>query len=168
VILVTVGTSSTPFDRLLRAVDGFGDEEALVVQHGPSPVRPRGAACMDSMPFEELTSAIGAARVVVTHAGVGTVLACLGLGRVPVVVPRLASLGEAVDDHQLELGRRLAGSGLVTLVEDESLLSGIVAELPPSPGSAPRGRRLAHDLRGYLAACVEPDQTRVDNHAASS
>ena len=167
-IFVTVGTSTTPFDRLLRAIDDLGEQEDLVVQHGPSSVRPRSATCFDSMPFEELTSAIGAARVVVTHAGVGTVLACLGLGRVPVVMPRLASLGEAVDDHQLELARRLGGMGLVTLVEDEALLSGIVAQQTRSPAPAPNGRRLAHDLRGYLMRCIEPDQARVENRAASS
>ena len=167
-IFVTVGTSTTPFDRLLRTIDGLGEQEDLVVQHGPSSVRPRSATCFDSMQFEELTSAIEASRVVVTHAGVGTVLACLGLGRVPVVMPRLASLGEAVDDHQLELARRLDGMGLVTLVEDESLLTRIVAQQPRTPEALVGGRRLAHDLRGYLMRCIEPDQARVENRAASS
>lgn len=166
-ILVTVGTSTTPFDRLLRAVEPLAAGEELVVQHGPSPVRPSGARCVETLPFEELAALVGSARAVVTHAGVGTVLACLGAGRTPVVVPRRAALGEAVDDHQVELGRRLARLGVVTLVEDESELAAAVAHAPRA-AEAPRGHRLAAELRGYLAERVEPGRMRVETDTGAS
>jgi UDP-N-acetylglucosamine transferase subunit ALG13 len=43
-------------------------------------------------------------------------------GKRPIVMPRRHHLGEAVDDHQMPLARRLADAGLVTLVEDEAAL----------------------------------------------
>jgi UDP-N-acetylglucosamine transferase subunit ALG13 len=127
-IFVTVGTSEDRFDRLMTAVGALERTERLLVQTGASDVRPAGATCLDFLPYDELVEYVRAARVVVTHAGVGTVLTALLAGKRPVVVPRLRRLGEAVDDHQLAFARRLAGAGLVTLVEDVSELGAAVAD----------------------------------------
>ncbi|PPG43393.1 glycosyltransferase [Pseudoclavibacter sp. RFBA6] len=43
------------------------------------------------------------ADIVITHAGVGTVMDLLNLGKSPVVVPRRAASGEHVDDHQQQI-----------------------------------------------------------------
>ena len=117
-IFVTVGTNEARFDRLLQAVESFDGSDEIVVQHGPSPVRPRGATCVDYLSFEEMTEHIRRARVLIMHAGVGSVLAALGNGARPLVVPRLKRFDEAVDDHQVAFGRRLHEEGLVEFVED--------------------------------------------------
>jgi UDP-N-acetylglucosamine transferase subunit ALG13 len=125
-IFVSVGTNEARFDRLLRAVEALGALDEVVVQHGPSPVRPAGATCVDYLSFEEMTDHIRRARVLVMHAGVGSILAALGNGVRPLVVPRLKRFAEAVDDHQVAFGRRLHDEGLVELVEDPDELAGAV------------------------------------------
>lgn len=119
-IFVTVGSSKSPFDRLLRAVDTAFIDEELVVQHGVSSVRPRNAECVGFLDFDGFVARIEQARVVVTHAGVGSIMTALEHGKRPVVVPRRAGFGEAVDDHQLPFARRADELGLVELVEDDS------------------------------------------------
>ena len=72
-----------------------------------------GARGSTSSPFDELVEHVRRARVVVSHAGVGSVLTALANGKRPVVVPRLHRFGEAVDDHQLPFApqaRRRRGS----------------------------------------------------------
>jgi UDP-N-acetylglucosamine transferase subunit ALG13 len=140
-ILVTVGTNEQPFDRLVRAAAGLGGEEELLVQHGSSRVPHGRGEWVDYLPFEELAARAREARVVVCHAGVGSIMMARRSGRRPVVVPRRHQLGEAVDDHQLPLARRLAEAGLVTLVEDESKLEAVLyAE--DAVAATPRGTRL--------------------------
>jgi len=153
VILVTTGTNGAPFDRLLRAVDSIESDEPVVVQHGPSQIRPAGATCVGYLSFDELVEQIRGARVVITHGGVGSVVVALMHERRPVVVPRLARFGEAVDDHQLAFGRRLRADGLITLVDDVSRLGEALPrsdrhETPAIPSTS----RLAGDLGRYLAS----------------
>jgi len=155
VILVTVGSSSYPFDRLLSAVAALprGDDE-LVVQHGPSLVRPAAARCIDFLPFEELSALVREARLVVTHGGVGSILLALSGGKKPLVVPRRRAFGETVDDHQLESARRFAAAGLVTLVEDPADLPAAVAA-PHETLSMEQGEpRLVAELRSYVTEVV--------------
>lgn len=122
-IFVTVGTNEARFDRLLRQVARLESDEPFVIQHGhSSPIGSEGADILDFLPYDRMVETIRAARAVVTHAGVGSVLVALANGKQPIVVPRLKRFGEAVDDHQLELGRRFAAAGLVTLVEDPARL----------------------------------------------
>lgn len=154
-IFATVGTNEARFDRLLEGLDGLGLAEELVVQHGPSPVRPDGARCVEFMPFEEISDCMRQARVVVTHAGVGSVMTALLCGKRPVVVPRLRRHGEAVDDHQLAFGRHLAGAGLAVLVEDPRDIvralgqtgEAFVERLRPD-------ERLVSELRAYVSEQV--------------
>lgn len=151
-ILVTIGTSE-PFDRLLQAVEGINGEEELLVQTGRSGVCPDGACCVDFLGFDELVEQVRRARVVVTHAGAGTVLTVLANGKIPVVVPRRACFGEAVDDHQVPFGRRLAEQGLAVLAEDVGKLREAIARAPetaPLDGLACHSP-LASELRRYLS-----------------
>lgn len=149
-IFVTTGTCE-PFDRLLRNVDALGLEEDLVVQHGVSAVRPARALCIEFLPFDDLVEYVKAARVVITHAGVGSILVSLANGKHPIVVPRLREHGDAVDDHQLPLAERLAGAGLVSVAYDERTLRETLAALPPSSAASPRAdRALVSDLGSYL------------------
>jgi UDP-N-acetylglucosamine transferase subunit ALG13 len=151
-IFVTIGTNETPFDRLLRAVDALPAGEEVVAQCGSSALRPARAACVDFLPFDELVDHVRRARVVVTHAGAGTVLVALANGKRPIVVPRLERHGEAVDDHQVAFARRLDELGLVKLVEDEGALPETVRDAA-EPRAVPHDRSapdLAEDLRAYL------------------
>jgi UDP-N-acetylglucosamine transferase subunit ALG13 len=131
VIFVTLGTHHDPFPRLiegLRTLDG----DELVVQHGHSPAPLDAARATRFMPFEEMLEQIRAADAVVTHAGVGTILTCLRLGRTPLVVPRQRRLGEHVDDHQVELTRALADERKVVPVWDMADLPKLVEVAPPA------------------------------------
>jgi UDP-N-acetylglucosamine transferase subunit ALG13 len=169
VILVTTGTNGVAFDRLLRAVDAIETDERVVVQHGPSSLRPSRATCFDYVSFEELVELVRQARLVVSHGGVGSILVALTNGKRPLVVPRLARFGEVVDDHQLELARKLAGVGLVTLEEDVDRLPELVLSTDSrlSARSETPSTDLAADLRGYLAAILGPSRTRLNGDRGS-
>ena len=156
-ILVATGASQFPFDRLLRAVSSLDGGERVVVQRGCSAVEPDGAECVDFLPMPDLAALVREARVVVTHAGVGSILLCLTNGRSPVVVPRLKRFGETVDDHQLESARRFAAAGLVTLVEDPADLPAALAAAGDGVVAPPSGEgALVRELRSYFEQTIEP------------
>jgi UDP-N-acetylglucosamine transferase subunit ALG13 len=150
-IFVTTGISGAPFDRLLLAIDGIDTDDELVVQHGPSQVRPAGATCVPFLPFSRLNELTAASTTLITHAGAGSVLVALTHGKRPIVVPRLPEFAEVVDNHQLIFGRHLARSGLVTLIEDPADLPQALAEETMS--ALPRngdGSSLVQELSSYL------------------
>ena len=129
-IFVTVGTHHQPFDRLLDAVAALGRDD-IVVQHGHSP-RPAGIGeAIPFLSFADMESRMDAADVVITHAGVGSILLALRCGHTPVVVPRLRRHGEHVDDHQAELTDALGRRGVVVAVEDVGELGSVLAAPPP-------------------------------------
>jgi len=155
-ILVTTGSAGDPFDRLLGVIERFETDEEIVAQVGPSSLRPRNARCVEYFPFGELMEIAGRARTIVAHAGVGSILLCRAVGKAPIVVPRLPRLGEAVDDHQLVLARRLAEAGAVTLVEDVGELPRMVrltaaASTPAGHGAS---RQLVDELSSYIGAVI--------------
>lgn len=154
-ILVTTGSSGGAFDRLLSVINRFDVEEEIVVQHGPSTLRPEAATCVAYLPFDELSRIVSEARVVVSHAGVGSILLCSLLGHRPVVVPRLARFHEAVDDHQLVLARKLGELGAVTVVEDPAELPAVVRRGTRSKQRSHRAagpNELVEELRRFLDA----------------
>lgn len=153
-ILFTIGTNEQPFDRLVRAASELGGDEPLLVQHGASQVPHGRGEWVDFLTFDALAERAREARAVVCHAGVGSIMLARRCGHVPVVVPRRHHLGEAVDDHQLSLARRLARSGLVTLVEDVADLPAAIAA-PEAAGAAAGapvrgGGALSADVRSVL------------------
>jgi UDP-N-acetylglucosamine transferase subunit ALG13 len=153
-IFVTTGTNGAPFDRLLAAVAALDLDDRLVVQHGPSSIYPRDAVAFAFLPFDDLVGYVLEAQSVICHGGVGSILVSLMNGRRPIVVPRLAAFGEAVDDHQLILGQRLDEEGLITLVTDPRDLAGaLLADSRRSqPPAAEMGGTLLPELAEYVRA----------------
>jgi UDP-N-acetylglucosamine transferase subunit ALG13 len=80
------------------------------------------------MGLGDVIANIRASRVVIAHAGCGTVDLAVALGKRAIVIPRLQKYGEAVDDHQLEYARAVHRAGLVRLVEDVAELPTVVSE----------------------------------------
>ena len=106
-----------------------------------------------------MVEAIQRARVVVTHAGVGSVLVALANEKRPVVVPRRRSFGEAVDDHQLQLGRRFAAAGLVTLVEDPEQLHNALTQKQHRASLKADASSLTTDLTNFLETAIQRQPT---------
>ncbi len=117
-ILVTVGTEQFPFPRALEAVLTAGSELRVTWQSGNTSVRGLSISgeARAWWRADELARRAKTVDAVVTHAGVGSILMSLRAGSCPVVLPRLAALGEHVDDHQSELARVLEDRGLVVVM----------------------------------------------------
>jgi UDP-N-acetylglucosamine transferase subunit ALG13 len=155
-IFVSVGTHEAPFDRMLRAVDDLHSEEELVVQYGPSLVRSDGASEFDYLGFDEVVEYIRQARAVFMHAGVGSVMISLANGKRPIVMARRREFDEHVDDHQVELARRMEASGLVTVVDDTEALAAALAAAARPPGRVIDAPWLGDDLSAFLAEQIGP------------
>lgn len=120
-VVVTVGTELWPFPRAVESVLRLGLAAEVVWQTGSTVVHHAGRRLPQWLPAEELHDAFAAADVVITHAGVGSVLACLHHGTVPVVLPRRARHGEHIDDHQLQFARLLDERGLAVVADPDEL-----------------------------------------------
>ena len=116
-IFVTVGNGHKPFTRLLEAVDSLAAEGQLglpvLIQTGTNAPNISNCQAREFFSADEFSRLISEADVVISHGGAGSLLTIIAAGRVPVVMPRLQQFDEVIDDHQLELARTLAESGLV-------------------------------------------------------
>ncbi|WP_051683730.1 glycosyltransferase [Blastococcus sp. URHD0036] len=122
-LFVTLGTIRPyRFDALVDAVlaSGLADERT-VWQLGSTTRDDLPGRTFASMDAAEFAACLREADVVVAHAGVGTALAALENGVYPVLVPRRATRGEHVDDHQAEIAGLLAANGLASVLEVERL-----------------------------------------------
>jgi UDP-N-acetylglucosamine--N-acetylmuramyl-(pentapeptide) pyrophosphoryl-undecaprenol N-acetylglucosamine transferase len=149
VIFATVGTSGAGFARLMRALEALPAKE-LIVQHGPD-APPPCAAAYDFLPFGRIVELMRAADVVVSHAGVGSIMCALAAGHRPVVFPRLGRYGETVDDHQAQLAAALGRRGTVLVATDASELAAAVSAAPRRGAQAsPHGGQLAAAVRSAI------------------
>jgi N-acetylglucosaminyldiphosphoundecaprenol N-acetyl-beta-D-mannosaminyltransferase len=156
-IFVTVG-SQLPFDRLCSAIAQWARRNGrkdIFVQHGGSRLdfSPLEAAAF--LDPSESRRRIEEASLVVSHAGTGTIIACLRAGVPIVVLPRRASLGETRNDHQVATARRFAERYGISFAEDEqmliSMLDGNKTIAPGRPLPEEAEDRLLDEIRGFVA-----------------
>lgn len=122
-VVVTLGTfRGYAFDRLVRRlIDVLPPQAEVLWQTGDTDTGGLGVEGHYAIPDRDLTEAMREADVVVAHAGVGTALAALEVGKCPVLVPRRLAHGEHVDDHQTQIARELGARGLSRSVEADDL-----------------------------------------------
>jgi UDP-N-acetylglucosamine transferase subunit ALG13 len=172
VIFVTVGTQLA-FDRLTAAVDDWAGATAgrkVFAQIGPSGLRPRHIEYARFTSPEECTERMQAATAIVAHAGVGTILTALEIGKPLLIMPRRAALGEHRNDHQLATAERFAAVGGINVAFDETELPLKLDELKRGPRQPPISRHAPHELVATLRAFIVgqlPLPGAVEDPAAS-
>jgi UDP-N-acetylglucosamine--N-acetylmuramyl-(pentapeptide) pyrophosphoryl-undecaprenol N-acetylglucosamine transferase len=121
--VVSLGTfRGIGFERLVRRVIALLPADVEVLwQTGDTDVSDLGIAGRREIPDKELMDAMRDADVVIAHAGVGTALAALEVGKRPILVPRRLQHAEHVDDHQTQIAGELQRRGLALSVEADEL-----------------------------------------------
>jgi UDP-N-acetylglucosamine transferase subunit ALG13 len=124
-IFVALGTIRPyRFDRLIDTViEYFGTAHEYVWQLGVTGRSDLPGVVYETLTVEEMERNIMDADVVVSHAGVGIALSVLRLGKIPVLVPRLAAHQEHVDDHQMQIVKELDRRGLAVIVTPDRPLT---------------------------------------------
>jgi UDP-N-acetylglucosamine--N-acetylmuramyl-(pentapeptide) pyrophosphoryl-undecaprenol N-acetylglucosamine transferase len=118
---VSLGTHTAPFERLAEMV-GKAISDGVLPQpctmQGGTAQQTASVTIVDALPPADFGRRIKESKYVVGHAGAGFISTALAHGRRPIVLPRLSAAGEHVDDHQLQLTRKLAQLDLVVSAED--------------------------------------------------
>lgn len=120
-IFATVG-SQEPFDRLIRAVDEWAAARGrtdVLAQIGGSTFQPRHVQFTKFMDPAEFGKVMREARLVVAHAGMGSIITSLELGKPIVVMPRRGELHETRNDHQVATAERFGAQGRIIVANDE-------------------------------------------------
>lgn len=153
-IFVVTGTQ-LPFPRLIGAMDALAPalDEPVIAQVGPDTTPRANIETHAKLPPARFETLFAQARIVVAHAGVGSILSAKRLARPLIVVPRRFDLGEHRNDHQQATARELEGMTGLAIAWDidslpELLRPGRVAPADPTPG--PLTESLIAQLRDFI------------------
>lgn len=128
-IFATVGTQ-LPFDRLIVALDQWAassPDVEVFAQIGRGEYRPGHITWTRDMDPQEFRRRMTQCDTVVAHAGMGTIISAIEMGKRVIVMPRRASLGEHRNEHQLATAARLEHLNGLEVVQDPGDLAGVLA-----------------------------------------
>ena len=127
---VSVGNATQPFSRLLDAVAAIAGDlpQPVFVQSGHTPFRADGCENVPFLDMNEFQSLVGRSKLLIMHAGAGSVITAVRAGKVPAVMPRSVRYGEHVDDHQVEFARELRRAGRIVVADEPADLLSAVGE----------------------------------------
>lgn len=116
-IFVTLGTQDKQFVRLIEAVNKIDTDEQIVAQVGStncSKLKLRdNIKIYDYLSDNEFDKYMNNARIIITHAGVGTIIKGLKLNKTMIVAARLKKYKEHVNDHQLQILDNFSKEGYI-------------------------------------------------------
>jgi UDP-N-acetylglucosamine transferase subunit ALG13 len=145
-IFVTVGTQ-LPFDRLIRAVDSWAaqnPEIEVFAQIGPSEFRPGHIESVDFVTPDVADRYFRKADLIVSHAGMGSIITALKYRKPLLMLPRKASFGEHRNDHQMATAKWLGTRNGITVAWSEDEVARYLAgQMQMSAG-------------GELSDCADP------------
>jgi len=134
-IFITIGTQA-PFDRLIRALDecalAYKDHD-FIAQVIPSDYEIKNMKVLGFIPPKEFDRYISEADLIISHAGMGTILSSLTKGKPLLIFPRLAKYHEHRNDHQLATATKFQYLNYVYTAFDTEELKAKLAELIDHP-----------------------------------
>jgi len=124
-IFITTG-SQEPFSRLINAISelsgSFPKLEFLVQDIGKGREDSNNICFKPFLLPGEFKTTIQKAKVIIAHAGIGSILSVLEVGKPLIVFPRLSRFGETRDDHQLDTARAFKKLGYLAVAETKEQL----------------------------------------------
>ncbi len=159
-VFATVG-SELGFDRLMAGLAEWagGREGAEVIaQVGPGQLRPVELECCETLSPQRYKELMHLCDVVVGHAGMGTILSALEMGKPVVVMPRRSKLGEHRNDHQLATAEHFGRLGGVAVAWGPEDLPAAIDEALAGGG----GRAISAEASGELLERLEAEAAKAD------
>ena len=156
-IFVTTGTQ-LPFSRLVAAMNRLAPDlgECVVAQVGPAPGPYPALNVVEHLAPDQFETLITEARVIVAHAGVGTVLTARRHRKPLIMMARRHAFGEHRNDHQIATLNALADQPGLYPAADEAGLAELLARPDLLPAEEKPGESLAR-LTGFMASWIVAD-----------
>ena len=156
-IFITVGTD-LPFDRLIRAVDAWAADNPqhhVYAQIGATSYQPENIEYAPFIEPADFKQRFREADIIVSHAGMGTILSSLQYQKPLLVMPRIAALGEHRNEHQLATAKHLAELDRVNVAQDETALIRMLNDLGSLPTKEKIGPYASPELTEALKRFIE-------------
>ena len=130
------------------------DRQDVFAQIGRGGWQPQFISFAEMLEPAEFRERLTASRIIVGHAGMGTILSALQYSKPILVMPRRGSLGETRNDHQMATARQLLEMGKINVAFDDDELFGFldrIEELSPQEPIAPHANpELVRALHGFF------------------
>ncbi|MEM9010037.1 MAG: glycosyltransferase [Pseudomonadota bacterium] len=160
-IFLTVGTQ-LPFDRLVRTIDDWagthpeaaGQLFGQIAEPGPDGYRPRHFEWVPFLAPAEHRARFETADLILSHAGMGSIITALDLGKPIVIFARRAHLSEQRNDHQAATVERFRQRPGVHAAADETELRSRLDHLTQAGGASAGGQALAPFADDSLIAAI--------------
>lgn len=129
-ILVLLGTQDKPFTRLLTAIEkeikNKHINEKVIVQAGFTKYKSKYMQIFDLLPNEEYVNIIKEADLIITHAGIGSILTGLKNNKKVIAAARLKEYNEHTNNHQLQILEEFYHKGYILKLEDFSKITDVI------------------------------------------
>ena len=116
-ILVALGTQDKSFVRILEMVEELLErkiiKEEVYVQAGYTKFESKYMKIFDYLDMSKYERLLQECDVLISHGGVGTIVAAIKDGKKVIGVPRLAIYHEHHNDHQLEIIENFTKQGYI-------------------------------------------------------
>ena len=126
-IFVTIGTQF-PFDRLIKIIDELAPQlnEEIIAQVYKCDFTPKNIKTVDFLAPDEFNPLFDKARLIVSHAGMGTILCAQQKDKPIIIFPRIAAMGEHRNEHQMATARKFKELGIVNVAMNEEELKSML------------------------------------------
>jgi UDP-N-acetylglucosamine transferase subunit ALG13 len=126
-------------------------DEEVIMQIGYTKYKPKNSQYFDFAGYSKIKQLNNDARIVVSHAGVGSIITAFEQKTHLIIVPRLKKYDEVVDDHQLEIARELSKNPNVTILYDVENLDDFL-KTDFSFAEECNRNILVHSLKKYISS----------------
>jgi len=132
-ILVTLGTQDKDFSRLLKAVEkqikNGNIKDKVVAQIGTTKYKSDLMETFDLIPADKFNDLMDECDILITHGGVGSILAGLKNNKKVIAAARLSKYKEHVNDHQLQIINKFVKAGYILELKDFDKLDKILKKI---------------------------------------
>lgn len=129
-IFATLGTQRFQLNRLLMEIDELIEAKKItqevIAQIGASDYEPRNYRFFRYIDKNQFDEYINRASLIITHSGVGSIIAALKAKKPVVVYPRLQKYHEHVDDHQLDIAKAFERMNYILCRREEDTLIEVI------------------------------------------
>lgn len=121
-IFVTLGTQDKSFSRLLDAIEKqieVGNiKEKVIVQAGYTEYTSNNMEILKLIPMEEFDKYIKKCDLLITHAGVGSIMTGLNNDKKVIAAARLKKYDEHTNDHQVQIANEFSKKGYILYLDN--------------------------------------------------